>query len=227
MTKTDELNEGELKRLKKMMAYERKAHREGFRNIAGVDEAGRGPLAGPVVAALCILPKKTLIPKIDDSKKLLPKLRDEIYERLINDPKIQFGVGIVDSEEIDRINIYQATIKAMLLAVEQLKTPPDCLLVDGLKLPHPSIPTIKIIKGDQLSQSIAAASIIAKVTRDRIMIKYHEQWPLYRFDLHKGYGTEKHRELLDLHGPCPIHRRSFKLDETIECEQYELELYHV
>ncbi len=152
-----------------------------------------------------------MIPKIDDSKKLLPQVRVEIYERLINNSKIHFGIGIVDSLEIDRINIYQATMQAMLMAVEQLDLLPDYLLVDGLVLPHPTLPVEKIIKGDQLSQSIAAASIIAKVTRDRIMTDFHDQWPVYGFNEHKGYPTKKHREALKSHGPCPIHRRSFIL----------------
>lgn len=217
------LDECERKRLKKLMSYERKHHKAGSKAVAGVDEAGRGPLAGPVVAAVCILPQSTLISQIDDSKKLSSKLRTEIYERLLSDRKIHYGIGIIDSLEIDRINIYQATIQAMLMAVKQLKILPDCLLVDGLALPHPTIPVEKIIKGDQLSQSIAAASIIAKVTRDRIMLDYHEQWPVYGFSQHKGYGTQKHRDALRKHGPCPIHRRSFKLIEEEEEVSEQLE----
>lgn len=204
----------ELNRLKQLKAYERKAFRNGYKIVAGIDEAGRGPLAGPVVAAVCILPKSKLIPKIDDSKKLSVKLRCELFEYLTNDSKIHFGVGIVDAEEIDRINIYQATIQAMLLAISQLKLTPDFLLVDGLQLKHTTIPSEKIIKGDQLSQSIAAASIIAKETRDRIMIQYHETWPEYGFNQHKGYGTTVHRAALQKYGFCPIHRRSFKLKEA-------------
>lgn len=218
-----ELDDGERQRLFKMMSYERKHHRKGLKVVAGIDEAGRGPLAGPVVAAVCILPKSLLIPQIDDSKKLSPQLREEIYKRLVTSRHIHYGIGIVDSLEIDRVNIYQATIQAMLLAVEQLSFTPDCLLVDGLKLPHPSIPVEKITKGDQLSQSIAAASIIAKVTRDKMMRDYHEQWSMYGFNEHKGYATEKHREALKKHGPCPIHRRSFKLDESKTEEQLEFQ----
>lgn len=205
------LDECERKRLSQLMSYERKACRNGYKVIAGIDEAGRGPLAGPVVAAVCILPRKAMIAGIDDSKKLPPKKRAQIYEKLVNDPNVHFGVGIVDSTEIDRINIYQATIRAMLLAIEQLKILPDYLLVDGLALPHPSIPVEKIIKGDQLSQSIAGASIIAKETRDRLMLEFHETWPEYGFKQHKGYGTEMHCEALRKYGQCPIHRRSFKL----------------
>lgn len=205
-----ELNDCERKRLIKLMSYERKHYENGCKAVAGIDEAGRGPLAGPVVAAVCVLPASALISHIDDSKKLSAQRRSEIYKRLIDDVNIHYAIGIVDSLEIDRINIYQATIQAMLRAVIQLKLQPDYLLVDGLALPHPTIPVEKIIKGDQLSQSIAAASVIAKVTRDRLMMNYHEQWPEYGFNQHKGYGTEKHRQALQIHGPCPIHRRSFK-----------------
>jgi ribonuclease HII len=217
-----ELDERERKRLFKMMSYERKHHRKGFKTVAGIDEAGRGPLAGPVVAAVCVLPKSILIPQIDDSKKLSPAVREKIYEYLIGNRHVHYGIGIIGSLEIDQINIYQATIQAMLLAVQQLSLIPDCLLVDGLALPHPTIPVEKIIKGDQLSQSIAAASIIAKVTRDRMMVEYHEQWPEYGFKEHKGYGTKKHRDALQSHGPCPIHRQSFKLNDVEEVEQFEL-----
>jgi len=204
----------EFARLQLLMAYERKALHNGFKLIAGLDEAGRGPLAGPVVAAVCILPSNLFIPKINDSKKLNASTRVQLFDIIINHPEVQYGIGIVDAMEIDRINIFQATIQAMLNAIEQLKVPPDYLLVDGLKLPHQTIPGEKIIKGDQLSQSIAAASIIAKETRDRLMMQYHEQWPHYHFDRHKGYGTQLHREALEKHGLCPIHRRSFKLKEA-------------
>lgn len=195
-------------RLKEMVKYEKKVYKQGFKIIAGIDEAGRGPLAGPVVAAACILPKGLLIADVDDSKKLTPKVREKLFNQLTTNPAIHFGIGIIDSEEIDRINIYQATIQAMFRAIENLPLTPDYLLIDGMDLKHP-IPCLKIIKGDQLSQSIAAASIIAKETRDRIMRTYHDQWPNYCFDQHKGYGTEKHLKALEEHGPCPIHRRSF------------------
>jgi len=212
-TSNERLEEKEFERLQKLMAYETKAYQNGYEIVAGIDEAGRGPLAGPVVAAVCILPRSRLISRINDSKKLSPKLRDEIFQEFTNDPEIQYGIGIVDSEEIDRINIYQATIQAMLLAVEQLKIQPDYLLVDGLNLMHKTIPSEKIIKGDQLSGSIAAASIIAKETRDRLMVHYHDKWPEYHFNQHKGYGTEIHRRALQKYGFCPIHRRSFKNKE--------------
>jgi ribonuclease HII len=203
------LDEKEKLRLQQMMHYEEEAYREGYRLIAGLDEAGRGPLAGPVVAAACILPRNALISRVDDSKKLDPKLREEIFHRLIADKSIIYAVGIVDVEEIDRLNIYQANIRAMWKAIDGLKSYPDFLLVDGMELPHPHLSCCKIIKGDQLSQSIAAASIIAKETRDQLMRAYHQHWPLYGFDQHKGYGTDKHLEALECYGPCPIHRRSF------------------
>jgi ribonuclease HII len=192
------------------MVFESEARKQGFSQIAGVDEAGRGPLAGPVVAAACLLPKGLLIADVDDSKKLTSSKRSELFKRLTEDKKIVYGVGVVSSDEVDRINIYQATIQAMLLAVAALHLLPDCLLVDGLNLPHPNIPVKKIIGGDGRSFSIAAASIIAKVKRDQLMLEFHEQWSQYGFDSHKGYGTPKHLEALDRHGPCPIHRRSFE-----------------
>lgn len=204
------LNEVEQSRLMQMTIYEEAAYQQGYQTIAGLDEAGRGPLAGPVVAAVCILPRSLLIPHVNDSKMVNPRMRERIFERLTTDPAIIYGVGILASDEIDRLNIYQATIQAMLQALNNLSVSPDYLLVDGLALPHPSLPAQKIIKGDQLSQSIAAASIIAKETRDRLMREYHEQWPVYGFDQHKGYGTARHLEALALHGPCPIHRHSFE-----------------
>lgn len=196
-------------RLDELTRYEAEARAQGYRLIAGIDEAGRGPLAGPVVAAACIIPEGIFFEGINDSKQLSPKQRCHLYESLISHPSIVYGIGSSDAREIDEVNIYQATILAMLRAVEALTTHPDYLLVDGMKLPHPTIPVLKIIKGDTLSQSIAAASILAKETRDRLMGEYHERWPEYHFDRHKGYGTEKHLEALSLHGPCPIHRLSF------------------
>lgn len=203
------LSEDERLRLVSMMSYEEEMYFKGYQFIAGIDEAGRGPLAGPVVAAACILPRGLLIPQINDSKKLTPKVRERLFDRLVNDSVIKYGVGIIEPIDIDRINIYQATIQAMLMAVQKLPIPPDYLLVDGMPLPHPDLPCLKIIKGDQLSQSIAAASIIAKETRDRLMNDYHLQWPSYGFNQHKGYATERHLEAILQHGPCRIHRRSF------------------
>lgn len=203
------LEQEETLRLQQMLVYEEEAYRQGYRVIAGLDEAGRGPLAGPVVAAACILPRGLLIPGINDSKKLSPQVRARLFCRLTTDPSIVYGVGLIEAPEIDRINIYQATIQAMWKALDKLNASPDCLLVDGMKLPHPSLHCCPIISGDQLSQSIAAASIIAKETRDELMRSYHKEWPLYGFNQHKGYGTSQHLEALEIHGPCPIHRYSF------------------
>lgn len=200
----------ERQRLRNLMKHERAGRSKGFNIIAGIDEAGRGPLAGPVVAAACILPKNLLISGADDSKKLTPQKRHEIFERIITDDRIEYGIGIISVEVIDQINIYQATIQAMLQAVAALKSIPEVLLVDGMMLHHPTIPCEKIIGGDGKSLSIAAASIIAKVTRDRMMVELDAQWPHYGFAQHKGYGTEFHLEALVKHGPCEIHRRSFE-----------------
>lgn len=203
------LDLAEESRLKALSKFEKLARSKGFRVVAGVDEAGRGPLAGPVVAAACILPHKALFPRIDDSKKLTSRVREELFSLLANHPEVHFGVGIVGHEVIDAINILQATIQAMVEALKKLKTPPDLLLVDGMKLPESGLPFWKIIRGDSLSKSIAAASILAKVTRDRLMDEYHEKWPAYQFNRHKGYGTKAHFEALEKFGPSPIHRKSF------------------
>lgn len=205
----------ELVRLQELTSYEKQARERGFSIIAGVDEAGRGPLAGPVVAASCILPNDYFLSGIDDSKKLSPKKRHHIYQILISDPQIIYQVAIVDSKVIDQINIYQATIKAMIESVDRLSTLPDYLLVDGLHLKHPNILGEGIIKGDQKSLSIAAASIIAKETRDELMLSYHEKWPGYGFDKHKGYGTQAHRNAIVKDGPCPIHRYTFEPIKSI------------
>jgi ribonuclease HII len=199
----------ERKRLKSMMIWEKKAQQCGFKRIAGVDEAGRGPLAGPVIAAACILPKGMLIEGIDDSKKLLPSERFQIFQKIISIPALDYGVGIVDALVIDQINILQATFQAMLVAISHLNQPPDYLLVDGNKMPSTDIPGQAIVQGDSLSQSIAAASIIAKETRDQIMRTFDEQWPQYRFSSHKGYATKEHLLAIQKYGPCPIHRMSF------------------
>lgn len=210
MRKKNTVDPLEKKRLIKLTEYERAAYKSGKTHVAGVDEAGRGPLAGPVVAAACIIPSGLLLEGVNDSKLIAPKKRAELFHRYIQIPEIKYSVGIVPAEEIDRINIYQATIQAMLQAVSGLSICPELLLVDGLALPHPSIPCTKIIKGDTLSQSIAFASIIAKEMRDQIMRECHAQWPEYGFDSHMGYGTEKHRAAIEKHGPCPIHRYSFE-----------------
>jgi ribonuclease HII len=207
----------EKQRLKRMLAFERKAKKQGFKSVSGVDEAGRGPLAGPLVAAACILPPGVLFHSVDDCKKLTPGLRDTLYTTLTEHPEVYFGVGVVDHALIDAINIYQATIQAMLQAIGALPKVPDLVLADAMQLPHLQIPCWKIIHGDQLSLSIAAASIIAKVTRDRLMDGYHEKWPQYGFKKHKGYGTPEHLKALEEMGPCPIHRTSF---EPVKSQNY-------
>lgn len=200
----------EWKRLQLLCQHEEAAYTEGFSIIAGVDEAGRGPLAGPVVAAACIIPKGIFFEGINDSKKLLPKKRQQIYQQIINDQRVSYGIGLATSEEIDEINIYQATIVAMQRAVAKLSTVPHLLLVDGKQKLKTEIPSKYIVGGDAASQIIAAASIIAKETRDTMMMEFDKQWPQYAFSKHKGYGTSLHLKALEQHGPCPIHRRSFE-----------------
>ncbi|PYK86387.1 MAG: ribonuclease HII [Verrucomicrobia bacterium] len=190
--------------------YEKKLRITGVARIAGIDEAGRGALAGPVVAAAVILPEKFRHRRLNDSKQLAPDLREEIYSDLVSNPEVRWTVGIIDSIEIDRINILRASHQAMRMAIGALIDPPDHVLIDGLPvIPFP-FPQTAIVDGDCISLSIAAASVIAKVTRDRMMRDFCSQFPQYCFDQHKGYGTELH--LLRLHefGPCPIHRRSFE-----------------
>lgn len=199
----------EKKRLAKLLEFENQALSQGYVRVAGIDEAGRGPLAGPVVAAACILPKGVLLPSIDDSKKLTVEKREKLFETLRTYPGVEYAIGIVGHDVIDSINIYQATIKAMLEAIQGFPIPPDLLMVDGMTLPV-KIPCWKIIKGDQLSTSIAAASIIAKVTRDAIMCKYDEEWPAYGFKDHKGYATAAHLKAIEVFGPSPIHRMTFE-----------------
>lgn len=204
------LQKDEKTRLYELQSYERELRLEGYKQIAGIDEAGRGPLAGPVVAAACIIPEWVLIPGIDDSKKLTPKQRKSVFDNLTCHSEVFYGVGIVSHEEIDRLNILQASILAMHHAILTLKQKPDYLLVDGLGFPGFHIPNKKIIQGDSKSYAIGAASIIAKETRDKIMDEYHEKWPEYGFNTHKGYGTEKHRTAIEKYGPCPIHRMTFE-----------------
>jgi ribonuclease HII len=189
--------------------YEKKARADGHLTIAGIDEAGRGPLAGPVVAAAVILPVRFPSSDITDSKQLSPIQRDRLYE-LIYSQAVAVGIGIVDALEIDRINILRASLLAMAMAALNLDPAPDCLLVDGnVPVPLP-LAQQTIVKGDALSLSIAAASIVAKVTRDRLMGRYDQDYPQYGFAGHKGYATHAHREAICRHGCCPIHRRSFK-----------------
>lgn len=194
-------------RFLEMQEYENKFRSQGFNWIAGVDEVGRGPLAGPVVAAAVILPKDFFLPGLDDSKKLSEKKREEYYQ-LILEKALAVGLGIIEPAVIDAINIYEATKKAMNFAISSLKEKPEVLLIDAMKLNTPFLEE-SIIKGDSKSISIAAASIVAKVTRDSIMKKYAIQYPEYHFEQNMGYGTKEHLEALQVYGVAPIHRRSF------------------
>lgn len=203
------MKEKELARLENLKNYENKLYMEGSNYIAGIDEAGRGPLAGPVVVASVILPKDSLIEGINDSKKISESKREKIYEKIIEEA-ISYGVGIVWQDEIDEINILNATKKALTDAINQMEVKPDRILVDALdKIDTNGIPYTSVIKGDAKMYSIGAASIIAKVTRDRIMREYDEVYPEYGFAGHKGYGTAKHIEAIKNLGICPLHRRSF------------------
>jgi ribonuclease HII len=192
-----------------MSLSEERLRAEGFVRIAGLDEAGRGPLAGPVVAAACILPSGTFFPQLNDSKKLTPKQRETLYAEITSCSKLLYGIGIIDEKTIDSVNILQATFLAMRKAVEALSIKPDYILIDGNQVPPFDIPSESIVQGDGLSISIAAASILAKVTRDKIMMELDEKYPKYGFKQHKGYGTGQHLEAIQAYGPCPIHRKSF------------------
>jgi ribonuclease HII len=192
-----------------LLEYETKAVAEGYEKIAGVDEAGRGPLAGPVVAAAVIFSTNIEIEGLDDSKKLSAKKREELFPQ-IQAEAVAYGVAVVSREVIDEINILQASRLAMKQAVEQLQPVSDLLLIDGNQKIDSTLDQWAIVKGDSKSMSIAAASVLAKVTRDRIMEDYHKLYPQYEFHRHKGYGTKLHRALIEEHGPCPIHRSTFK-----------------
>jgi len=189
--------------------FENEARSQGFTQIAGIDEAGRGPLAGPVVSGAVILPAGFDAPGIDDSKKLTPRTRDKLYDQ-IRAGAIAVGVGIVDNFQIDEINILQAALLSMAQAAGELSPAPDFLLIDGTFTTPAKIKQKAIPKGDALSISIAAASIIAKVTRDRIMADFHDRYPEYGFNRHKGYPTKAHKEAIARHGVTPIHRLTFK-----------------
>ena len=188
--------------------YEIEARERGYNLICGIDEAGRGPLAGPVYAAAVILPENCKIDQINDSKKLTEKRREAVYEEIIQ-KAIAWGVGIADEKEIDEINILRATMKAMQRAVENMSQKPDFIFVDGNRAPEFEIPAKAIIKGDALCPSIAAASIIAKVSRDRLMYELDKQYPEYQFARHKGYGTRLHYEMIEKYGLSPVHRKTF------------------
>jgi len=191
-----------------MNTFEKIAYQEGYQFIAGIDEAGRGPLAGPVVAAAVIFPPDYVNAEINDSKQLSARKREELYE-IIKNEAVAIGMGIVDADIIDRLNILRATLQAMREAVLELSTSPDFLLIDGLQCIPLLTPQKPLVKGDSRSISIAAASIIAKVSRDRIMEMYHRQFPQYNFLQNKGYGTKEHCSAIKQFGMCKIHRKSF------------------
>ncbi len=188
--------------------FETMASNQGYRAVAGIDEAGRGPLAGPVVAAAVILPENFDLPGLNDSKQLSEKKRNQLYP-LIHAQALAVGIGVSRADEIDRINILQATLKSMSRAIERLSLLPDFLLVDGITPIPIEIEQKTIKKGDSRSLSIAAASVIAKVVRDRIMVAYDRHFPGYGFAGHKGYGTQQHRDAVASYGPCICHRRTF------------------
>ena len=188
--------------------FEQEARRRGYRRVAGIDEAGRGPLAGPVVAAAVILPIHVRLTGVEDSKQLTQAERERLYHAIL-DKAVGVGIGSADAGEIDALNILEASRLAMCRAIANLDPAPDYLLTDAVTLPAAHVPLRPIIKGDALSRSIAAASIIAKVTRDRLMVAYHETFPQYNFLSHKGYGTAEHLRMLARFGPSPIHRRTF------------------
>ncbi len=198
----------EEERLERINAYENEGYEKGYTYIAGVDEAGRGPLAGPVVAAVVVLKKGTKIAGINDSKKLSEEKRNELFD-IIKEEALDYGIGIVGNEEIDEYNILNATYMAMRKALNCLKKEPDYILADAVHIPDVDIEQNSIIKGDAKSISIAAASILAKVTRDSIMYQYDEIYPEYGFAHHKGYGTAEHYKAIDENGITPIHRKSF------------------
>jgi ribonuclease HII len=188
---------------------------KGFIRIAGIDEAGRGPLAGPVVAAAVVFPQGVRIKGLRDSKKVPEKEREYLFSEIFHISK-DIGIGIVSHEEIDRLNILRSTKLAMRYAVENLSQPPDLLIIDALSLPSIPIRQISFIKGEEKSSSVAAASIVAKVTRDKIMMSYHCQFPNYNFGKNKGYSTKEHLDMIRIYGPCPIHRKSFQRVMSLE-----------
>ena len=224
-----EREQAERARVAALYAYEDAAAEEGFELVAGVDEAGRGPLAGPVSVAAVILPRGLYLPKLNDSKKLSAKVREELYDE-IQEKAIAVSSVLVDAKTIDRVNIYQATMNGMYEAIFGLDPAPQKVLIDAVHLEKLPMPEESIIKGDAKSASIAAASIIAKVTRDRLMMQYDKAYPEYGFAQHKGYGTAEHIAALRKYGPCPIHRQSFEpirsmvgwMDETDEADAEEV-----
>ena len=216
-----------LLRIARRFRYEHTLLQQGVTDIAGVDEAGRGPLAGPVVAAAVILPADWILcgmprplRKVNDSKQLTPREREDLFNELVSRPGVRYGVARVDVELIDQINILQATHRAMNQALAELNPGARHALVDGLLVKSLTVHQTPLVDGDCLSFSIAAASIIAKVTRDRLMIEYHNLYPAYGFDEHKGYGTPYHISAIRQFGPCPIHRQSFSPFRPIQTEMF-------
>lgn len=208
--KKQERHAKETARLEKMLLYEKQLWEKGFQAVAGIDEAGRGPLAGPVVAAAVVFFPGTLIDSLNDSKQLSAAKRGSLFEEIILNGKA-YGIGSASQEEIDHINIHQATFLAMKRALAKLPDQPDFILVDGFTMPEPPCRQKAIKNGDALSLSIAAASVLAKVARDTMMLRLHEKYPQYGFNHNKGYGTADHCAALNKYGPCPAHRVSFRL----------------
>lgn len=201
-----------------MSQFEREYRSQGFTTIAGVDEAGRGPLAGPVVAAACILPESFLLAGLNDSKQVSSSRRETLFDEITSYPGVYYALGVVSAQRIDEINILQATMEAMQSAVANLACIPEMILVDGNRAPFFGIPVKTLVKGDTLSVSIAAASILAKVTRDCWIDRAAKEFPQYGFERHKGYGTTEHLEALRRFGPCPLHRMTFEPIKSYLCE---------
>jgi ribonuclease HII len=197
-----------------LLSFEREFKAQGKKRIAGIDEAGRGPLAGPVVAAVCVLPESFELKGLNDSKQVLEEDRERLYQEII--AVAEYGIGQAESPEIDRYNILRASFFAMSRALSQLRAKPDIILIDGHLAPSFGILTFPIVKGDSQSASIAAASILAKVTRDRIMRQYDQEYPQYGFAGHKGYATPEHLAAIEQYGPCAIHRKSFEPIKPVE-----------
>jgi ribonuclease HII len=207
-----------------LLSLESDLWRKGFRTVGGVDEVGRGPLAGPVVAACVVFPQDFFLPEVNDSKKITARKRERLFDQILENAS-EVGIGIVGEGTIDRMNILNASLKAMCKAVKELKNVPEFVLVDGnQRIPNLPLPQRPVIKGDSKSLSIAAASIVAKVTRDRIMLDYHRKYPEFFFADHKGYATRAHVEALQAFGPCRIHRRSFKLVRLCRTNQTDLDI---
>lgn len=190
------------------LEFEKEALAKGYKSVCGVDEAGRGPLAGPVCAAAVILPEGVIIDGVNDSKKLSEKKRESLFD-VIREQALSYSIAYATVDEIEEINILNATMLAMRRAIDGLDIKADYAMIDGTKIPPLDIDAECIVKGDAKSMSIACASILAKVSRDRLLYKYAEEYPMYGFDKHKGYGTKVHREAILKYGPCPYHRKSF------------------